>query len=416
MVLTLDTRAPAATASAGERIGSLDVLRGIALLGMFLVHFNDQSVSGASVSVAAESYQRAAALFFEERFWTMFGILFGAGFALQLRSAEARGTSFVPAYLRRMTTLATFGLFTHAVFGYHVLLEYAAWGVPLLLIRRWSTRALLVALVVSASSGAMFAIGRSASCALRSGEAECRAQFAREAAAAQAFRAANNEAQESPRYAAVFAARLRHIAWFYAQPYSFLPVNTFTLFLIGVLGLRLGVFERPEDHRPLIVGCIVFGIGSWAAATWMLPPPALPAETPLIRATTIAYWRAGFGLVRQTWLTLAYIGVVLLAVARSRAWLRRLGPFAWTGRTALTNYIIQVALLDLLFANYGAALRLTPLQGAAAAMALFGAFAILSRWWLSRFRFGPLEWLWRSATYARWQSMQRARGPREEVT
>ena len=406
MALTLDSR-PAATVAAGDRIGALDVLRGIALLGMFLVHFNDQAVSSGPMSAATVRYQQAVALFFEERFWTMFGILFGAGFALQLRRAEARGVPFGPAYLRRMTTLAAFGLFTHAVFGYHVLLEYAAWGLPLLLVRRWSTKTLLLALIVSASSGAMFGIGRAAVCASRSGDEECRVQFAREASAAQAFRTANNQAQGSARYAAVFAARLRHIAWFYAQPYSFLPVNTFTLFLIGVLGLRLGVFERPEEDRAIIVACLVFGTASWAVATWILPPPDAPADAPLVQATTIAYVRAGFGLVRQTWLTLAYVGVVLLAVARSRAWLNRLGPFAWTGRMALTNYMIQVALLDLLFANYGAGARLTPLQGAAAAMALFAAFAVVSRWWLSRFRFGPCEWLWRSATYARWQPMQR---------
>jgi uncharacterized protein len=138
-----------------DRIESLDILRGIALLGMFLVHFNDAAIAPASPSRLSDLYQKLVALLFEERFWTMFGILFGAGFAVQLLRADARGSRFVPLYLRRLLALAAFGAFTHAVLGYHVLLEYAIWGLPLLLLRRWPIRALVIALLVSAASGAI---------------------------------------------------------------------------------------------------------------------------------------------------------------------------------------------------------------------------------------------------------------------
>jgi uncharacterized membrane protein YeiB len=83
--------------------------------------------------------------------------------------------------------------------------------------------------------------------------------------------------------------------------------------------------------------------------------------------------------------------------------LRRLAMFAWTGRMALTNYMIQIALLDLTFAKYALGLSVTPLVGLTMAIALFVADALFSRWWLARFRYGPFEWLWRSITYARWQ-------------
>src|SRR5262245_10177163 len=77
-----------------ERIDVLDVLRGVALLGMFLVHFNNGAVPAGSGVGAV--YQKAVPLLFEERFWAMFGILFGVGFAVQLRRAEERGGSFAP--------------------------------------------------------------------------------------------------------------------------------------------------------------------------------------------------------------------------------------------------------------------------------------------------------------------------------
>ena len=78
--------------------------------------------------------------------------MFGAGFAIELRRAEQRGHSFGVLYLRRLAVLAIFGFAAHALFGFNVLLGYAAWGVPLLMMRKWSTRVLLVTAFVSAVS------------------------------------------------------------------------------------------------------------------------------------------------------------------------------------------------------------------------------------------------------------------------
>jgi len=110
-----------------DRIGVLDVLRGIALLGMFLVHFSNYSSEGTGI---AGVYQKAVRLLVEGRFWAMFGILFGAGFAIQFRRADSRGERFVPKYLRRLFGLAAFGFIAHAVFGFNVLLGYASGVFP----------------------------------------------------------------------------------------------------------------------------------------------------------------------------------------------------------------------------------------------------------------------------------------------
>src|SRR5215204_1167542 len=142
-----------------ERIGTLDVLRGIALLGMFLVHFHDFSTGDNATGFAA-IYRRIIVLFFEERFWAMFAILFGVGFAVQLQRAEARVRSFARLYVRRLLALAGFGIIAHAVFGFNVLLGYAAWGFPLLLMRRWSVKTLILALALSAASISLFYITR----------------------------------------------------------------------------------------------------------------------------------------------------------------------------------------------------------------------------------------------------------------
>ncbi len=389
-----------------ERIAALDVLRGIALLGMFLVHFHMFASGPGSWQRLSSAFDWVVTNLFEERFWTMFGILFGAGFAVQLRRAEARGASFAAMYLRRIAALAAFGFIAHAIFGFNVLLGYAAWGVPLLLIRRWSIRALIIALVLSAMSGAIYSIAsasvRLATVGEQAGRAEVEAIMARN----RAFNRANHEAQESPQFAQVVRARLQHMAWFYQQPFSFLPMNTLTLFLLGVIALRLGYFDDPARHRRAITALMVFGILSWVAERFM-PEFGGLFTAPPIRLLLLDYGASAFGTIRGTWLSFVYIGAVLLLVVRDPVWLKRLGAFGWTGRMALTNYMLQIAILDLLFANYALGLELTTLESIAAALVLFGVNAVLSRWWLRGFRFGPLEWLWRSATYRSWQPWRR---------
>ena len=394
-----------------DRLYVLDVLRGMALLGMFLVHFSEFSSDGNSADAV---YRNGVYILLEERAWATFAILFGVGFAIQLRRSEARGDSFVANFLRRLAALAAFGFAAHAFFGFNVLLGYAIWGLPLLLMRRWSVRALAIALIVSTTSWSTYAIATGAYSVARRGDRATVAQLDSSAARYRAFNDANHKAQQATNYRAVVAARLEHMRWFYAQPYSFLPVFNLTLFLLGLLGLRLGLFDEPERHRRLIVSLAVFGVVSWVAEWWIFP--ALPRVTGVSFMTELVLTRLtyGLGLVRSMWLAFTYIGIVLLLVAYEPKWLWRLAVFAWTGRMALTNYMIQIAILDLTFSKYALGLTVRPLVGFGMALALFLADALFSRWWLARFRYGPLEWLWRSITYARWQPM-RVTAPRAVV-
>ena len=384
---------------ADVRLHVLDVLRGIALLGMFLVHFSYYSSGGGWLG---HGYEKVVAHFFVERFWAMFGILFGAGFAIQFRRADAQGSAFLPNYARRMAMLAVFGFIAHGVFGYNVLLGYAAWGLVLPAVRKWPTSVLLCALLLSATSANLYFLARASYSVAVHGEERTRAELRRVAAENRALADANEAAQESTDFRTVLAARLQHLPWFYTQWYSFLPVNTFTLFLLGVIGLRLGLFDQPDRHRRLISSLMVFGVAAWAFSTW--GPERAPVEgAPLVREMLLSQLTAGFGLIRGMWLAFTYIGVILLLVAHDPAWLRRLAVFGWPGRTALTSYMSQIVLLDLMFAKYALGASVTPLGGLAAGLLLFLANVLFSRWWLRDHPYGPLEWLWRSATYAHWQ-------------
>ena len=386
-----------------DRLHVLDVLRGIALIGMFFVHFSMFSSGGGPADTL---YQSVVALFFEERFWTMFAILFGVGFAIQLRRADARGGPFVANYLRRIGTLAVFGFIAEAFFGFNVLLTYAVWGLPLLLVRRWSVKKLVIAAVVCAASWNVYAIAKASYLVATKGEQGAQATLEATRKQNQTHNQAFEKAKDATSYRTVLVARLEHMKWFYAQPFTFLPVNSFMLFLLGFIALRIGIFDEPERHRRLIVTLAVVGTLLWAVDAFVFPKLPVHETGPIVRAVVLNRLQYGFGLVRDMWLSFLYMGIVLLLVARDRDWLRRLAPFGWTGRMALTNYMIQVAFLDLTFSKYGLGLQVTPLVGLTMAVALFAVDALFSRWWLTRFRYGPLEWLWRSATYARWQTLR----------
>ena len=133
---------------ADERLHSLDILRGLALAGMILVHFHQRlakPATGAEDLIGWFVY-----IFVEAKAWGTFAFLFGVGFAVLLRRLEARGEAIVPLYLRRLAGLARFGIIAQVGLGFHVLFEYAYWGLVLLVVRHWSTRSLLVLAVLAA--------------------------------------------------------------------------------------------------------------------------------------------------------------------------------------------------------------------------------------------------------------------------
>ena len=148
---------------------------------------------------------------------------------------------------------------------------------------------------------------------------------------------------------------------------------------------------------------MIFGAASWALSWIVRILPAVPK--PLV------VWpvKAGFGLVQDQWLTFTYVGAVVLFLAYRPRWVERLRPIGVTGRMALTNYMLQAAVFDVLGSAYGFNLKLRPYAYVVAVLLMFAAQAAFSAAWLARCRFGRLEWLWRCMTYARWQPLARER-------
>ncbi len=370
-----------------NRVESLDILRGMALLGMFIVHFHVKTLetSGFDDLIRTLIWRLV-----ETKSHGTFALLFGAGFAIQLKRAEERGGPFASLYLRRLAVLALFGFAAHAFFGFNVLLGYAVWGVALLGLRKWSTRALLITALLSAGSVGLFRLASDSLLQLRVGPDGVAAAELAERAVAVEVNDALSAAEAQDSYRVLLAARLRHMAWFYSQPFFVMPSVTLALFIAGFLLVRHHVFEDPASHRRLLGGMATFGFVSWLTANWLLGFPL-------------------FGLLRDQWLTFSYVAGALVLLAYAPGMVRHLHPVAAAGRMALTNYLMQIAALDLLFSGYALNLQqVRPVVGLAAAVTCFAAECAFSTVWLKHFQFGPAEWLWRSITYGRQQPMRRA--------
>ena len=375
-----------------ERLHSLDILRGLALAGMILVHFHqrlERPVTGVEDLIGWGVW-----IFVEQKAWGTFAFLFGVGFAVLLRRLEARGTSIVPIYLRRLAALAVFGIIATVGLGFSILFEYACWGFVLLLIRRWPTRRLLALALIAACAQPIVA---------EAGALYTWWTHAPASPAGPNLYAMEQEAAKLPHYSALLAARWSlFVAGLPHRWRDLLPASNLTLFILGLLAVRHGVLEEPKRHVRLIVGWMTFGTLAWALSWTALR--ALP-DVPIAGAD----WpiRFGLGLVQDQWLCLGYVGGVVLLLAYRPQWTARLRVFGEAGRMGLTNYLLQALVFDVIGSDYGFGVRLRPYAIVVAAPVMFITLALLSRAWLARYRYGPAEWLWRSVTYARVQPLRR---------
>ena len=355
--------------SRSERIVTLDILRGLALFGMILVHFHQEMEMPATGTEDLVGWVIWIGV--ESKAWATFAFLFGAGFAILMRNLEARGARVIPIYLRRMLMLAMFGVAVEVLFGFNILIEYAIWGTVLLFVRSWSTRSLLILAVLCAGALSAYSTFR---------------PYDR-----GPYWDAMKKAESQGTLSSAVSARADNMRWKYFQARTLIPGSSFVLFILGLLSIRHRVFDSPESKHRIILSWMGIGFVSWAIS-WLV----------LYRFSI-----DGFGIISDQWLAFTYIGAVILLLTYRPVWRSRLAVFGTAGRMALTNYVLQAALVSWLASGYGMALKIRPYYELPVTIAVFAVMVIFSTLWLSRFRYGPLERVWRSFTYISWQSPSR---------
>jgi len=390
---------------ARERHDLIDALRGFALGGVLLVnlayfslyeYLPDPSRAALPTARFDALALQVMELLVNIKFITLFSLLFGLGFSLQMERAQADGG--LKRFVRRLLILLVIGmLHSWLVWWGDILLTYAAAGLLLVCFRRAPDWLLLAGGLVLA-----LAVPPLVSPWMREVLADWPKQPEVYADALQAF--------FSHSFSTALNGNMQIATWARISNWA-LVCFVLGRFLLGYWAGRRGLFQRPTQHHALIArlfrGSLTIGIamtvlqftqaGLREQIAWLDSEPGKFAIRILMRAGPLA-----LGIAYATGFALLFL---------QPAWQRRLQLLAPMGRMALTHYLSQSVLGIALF--YGIGLGIGPRWGAAGWLLAWAVIFALqlwaSHWWLARFRFGPMEWVWRSLTYGRRQPFRRER-------
>jgi uncharacterized protein len=434
---------PLAPVSVTERIQTLDVLRGFALLGIFMVNMQFfampfmKALFDPALATAPASEQTAWAIvkvFFEYKFVSLFSLLFGIGFSVQLLRARARQAPFIPVYLRRVAVLLVLGL-AHALLLWYgdILAFYALISIGLLATFWMRAKALLLCAAGVFAFGVMLVVTLTtlqvafdsspqlldpATESIEHAPASQGNATSTQSAALRRFRDLDPgqydpstsewmEVETNAYKYGPFAEALMVRAVSYAMCFAFslfgFGWHILAMFLLGAGLMKLDFFSKRYIgwHRLFVMallpaGLLIEGLGAYMTSAsghsfgWHLVPGAALHE---------------FGSV---FTTLGYVG--LWAVIVERGWLRWLTQaLAATGRMALTNYLTQTVVATFLMYWWGLGWfgEISRMQQISIVLLVFPLQVLMSAVWTRVFIIGPMEWLWRSLTYLRVQPVRR---------
>jgi uncharacterized protein len=393
-----------------ERIASLDMLRGFALLGILVMNIQSFAMvdvvydnpmayrppQGANLLVWLVSHVLA-----DQKFISIFSMLFGAGIVLMSQRAESSGIRPGPLNYRRMAWLIVFGLLHAYLLWYgDILFVYGMCGLLVYLFRRKSPTTLVSYALVFAAIGSLIAIGLGVFW-LPHAAPHVRADFIRD----NWLPSPQDINEEIAAYRGSWIAQMseRVPTAFYIETSLFLRLyvwKTASLMLLGMALFKLGALQArwsPGRYWSLVgaglfvgIPLTVFGVVQNFANHWNV-------DYSFYLGSQYNYW--GSYLVALGW-----VGLIMLWCQSSRA-LALQERMAAAGRMAFSNYILQTVICITLFYGSGFGLfeRVPRTGQILIVFAIYAAQLVLSPLWLRHFRFGPLEWLWRSLTYGKRQ-------------
>ena len=436
------TPAPAPRAlpvEGGERVTAVDVIRGVALMGILAMNIVGFGWPDGvySIPIMAPDYDWGDMglwglnhLIFDTKMMTLFSMLFGAGLVLMADRAAGRGASIRGVYYRRVAWLLVIGLIhSYLIWDGDVLVMYASCGFLLYPARKWSPRTLLVVGICLNLLAVPLLVGfRTVGIPYMKRTAD-RVETARkagkkpggwEAKVAEGY--ASMMKQEMPKrenflkniatyrggYAGIVADRAGGLVW--GQTLGFLFFGWWFAggrMLLGMALMKLGVFgarSSPRAYRLMMAWG--YGIG--------LPLMAFDAiheaSNGFFLGRSLNHTLAGWPfltLYGSLPVVVGHIGLVMrVCQADALPWLtRRLGA---AGRMALSCYLFDSIACTTFFYGYGfdfyGSLHRPLLY--AVVLVIWTGQLLVCPLWLARYRFGPAEWLWRSLTYWKLQPMR----------
>jgi uncharacterized protein len=394
-----------------ERIEVLDVIRGFALLGILMANMalfgSPSHYQEALGNQLVTGFWDAASTSFvhfliQGKFYTIFSFLFGLGFALFYERAAARSAKPMRLFYRRLLILLLIGL-THAFFIWFgdILVTYALLGFLLPLFFHRKPKTIIkwaVGLFLSFALFLAFAVGALALAKLAAEGVLNESVQTLFTGFAQRIESSYH-AYGQGTFSEIMAQRSSDTLFTYSQLFTSIFV-VFPLFLLGLYAGKRKIFQNIETNLTFIKKIWIWGlvIGLSMSIVKFFLKSQMGGD--LYSFAAITY--PGFGFLGDTGLCLFIMTSVVL-LYRNTVWIQRFKPFASMGRMALSNYLFQSIVCTTIFYSYGLGLygKVGSAWGLVLAVALFTSQIIISRYWLKRYHYGPMEWVWRCLTYGK---------------
>ncbi len=398
----------AAPVQPAERISEIDIVRGIALFGILMVNmafFKTPVMMDRMPSVYAPGLDQASAwliqLLFTGKFYAIFSFLFGLGFYIFMERTLDKGLELVPLYRRRLLVLLVIGaVHLFLIWSGDILFTYALTGFILLAFRskneqqvkRWIMGLFIATLVLQGLFGFVLGFGE-----VMAGEQYNQMMDEMISVAVAVYSTGS--------YSELLSYRLiNEVPYIIVSLFVWIPA-VLAFFLCGLYAGRRGIFKDLKGNRPLFVKiCAVgFPVGAlflflyilFETAIW---PVGTAAKSALLMMTNY---------LASLFIFPAYVSLILLSLQTDRC-RRILAPIAAAGRMALTNYLTQTLILVTLFYGFGFGLfyQVSLAQGVLMTIALYLIQVCWSNLWFKKFKYGPLEWLWRGLTYKKFEPLR----------
>lgn len=394
-----------------ERANILDVLRGIALLGICLANYpafalyvfqtpeTKAAMPSATIDSALEYFHYA---FIDGKFYSLFSLLFGIGFSIILNKQTEKRNAPLIIFYWRILLLLFFGL-AHALLLWEgdILVLYALLGMLLPFFRNLSDKSLITISVLLVLSPLVFDVVK-----VLTNDRWNLANIFRPLAFSTAEKSGITETNftnwlvVNKSYSDVMEWNKSgfFFRWDWLVGTNRLP-KVFAMFLLGLYVGRKMIYAKLEENRVLLKKIrnrsLLLGLPATIVHAYLQKDTYyLPNAKGLLDTLFYALSVIPLSLFYTTFICLLFI---------KPGWPNKLLIFAPVGRMALTNYIMQTVFG--LFIFYGVGLGLGATIGLVYAMSIALAVYILqliySNWWFKYFEFGPLEWIWRQLTYGK---------------
>ncbi len=390
-----------------ERILSLDIMRGFAIFGIFLVNMEDFRAPWLYLDIGQIwdrpvdiAVQRFIDIFAQASFYTLFSFLFGYGMIIFMERAERKGYSASLLFSRRLAVLLIIGII-HAFFIWHgdILITYSLLGFFLIPFYKSSSRALVyTALALIAAKVLVIGMMLSLVSVTQTGTeyGTTKHPMVNESI----------EVYGEGTYGEITSRRIED--WSYVNIAGgagpvFLFLSLFPMFLLGAAASKFRLFQDSSGHYRFILN--IWMVSLVFAIVFKFLPYVIG------RTPAADYFQDEIGGPAAA---LLYASSVVL-LTRRKTFVSCMRPFAAVGKLSISNYLLQSVIGTLIFYSYGLGLygKVGPVPGTLLVIGIFGLQAAASSWWIKRYRFGPVEWLWRSLTYGSFQRFKRLETEKE---